>query len=130
MILIALVAGFVTLNLWMIARRDNPRGRKLRSYRVFADDRFVFLSLPGLTLLLFGFGFMGMARPIAGTSLGMTLAVVAGIATIFGFAFSLWGMFGKNIPRFAQPRWMRSKPPASKDVGPRRKPGKKSPKKK
>lgn len=130
LISISLVAAFVTLNLWLVARRDNARGRALRSYRVFADNRFVFLSLPGLTLLLFGFGFMGMARPVGGTSMGMVLAVLAGICTVFGLVFSFWGIFGKTLPRFAQPRWMRTDLPSNQNRRPGAGRGKNPPRRK
>lgn len=58
-------------------------------------------------MTLLGFGFMGMALPISNTTMGMVYTVTAGIATIFGLVFSFWGIFGKTIPRFAIPRWMR-----------------------
>lgn len=110
MTIIAFLAGFAVLNVWLISRRDTPRAQRLRSTKLLADDRFVYLSLPGLALLFFGFGFMGMAVPMAEASTGMWLTVVAGVATIFGLVFSFWGIFGKTVPRFAQPRWTRDTP--------------------
>lgn len=121
MAMIGFLGAFFFLNIWLMARRDSARGRKLRSTKLLADDRFVYLSLPGLALLLFGFGFMGMAVPVASTTTGMWFSVAAAICTVFGLLLSLWGVFGKTVPLFAQPRWTRAtqKPPSqSRKKGP------------
>lgn len=112
MIVIAFVGGLLGAAISLALRRDTERARALRKPGSFTDDKFAFLSLPSFSLLLLGFGVIGLAGPLFGgsassTIVAVTLMAAGALAAAVGAAGSLWGLFGSNVPQFALPKWMR-----------------------
>lgn len=75
------------------------------------DERFVFLSLPGFSLLLLGGGALGLVLPGVGSALptpwGQLLAVLAGLVAAGGLVLSVIGLFGPKPPTWILPGWAR-----------------------
>ncbi len=73
------------------------------------DEKFVFMSLPGFSLLLLGAGGLGLVVPgiggAFGSVLGPVLAILCGAVAVFGFVLSVWGLFATTTPQWTLPRW-------------------------
>lgn len=107
MIAIALVGGLLGMVVSLLLRRNTDRARAIRGSGGPVDDRFAFLSMPGFSLILLGFGALGLAMPLADGFAGRLLAALAVLVIAVGTLASLWGLFGRSVPSFALPLWMR-----------------------
>ncbi len=72
------------------------------------DDRFVFMMLPGFSLLLLFSGLLGLIMPGVGGALGyfgylLAAACVAGL--IFGVYLTFAGLGSSPVPEWALPKW-------------------------
>ncbi len=105
MIVLALAGGLVGLVASLVLRV--PKRRQAAREGV-VDDRFAYLSLPGFSLFLIGIGLLGLTLPGSGAGgvgpLLLIVSVLAGIMAAFGALLSMWGLFGKTVPRWALPR--------------------------
>lgn len=105
MIVIALAAGVLGLITSFALRRSSytpPAGG-------LVDEKFIYLSLPGFSLLLLGAAAVGLAMPLVGGPglpgvLGTAAAVLGGVVAGVGFVFSGWGLFGASLPDWAKPK--------------------------
>lgn len=104
MIILALASGVVGLIVSAVLR--NPKyGESARQGVV--DDRFIYLSLPGFSLFLIGIGVLGLTVPGSGSGgagpVLLILSVLAAAVTILGAIMSVWGLFGRTVPKWATP---------------------------
>ncbi len=118
MIVIALSAGLLGLILSLALRRDTGKKRFWQENQGVADARFVFASLPGVSLLLLGMGALGLIVPGVGGALGSfvgpPLAVLAAAVVLAGLVLSFYGMFARQLPDWLLPTWVRGEQPGKK----------------
>lgn len=80
----------------------------MRSKEGVADERMILLSLPGVSLILFGTGLAGLIAPGIGGFLGTTLGIlliIPCLAMIFlGVYMSVLGLGKSRIPDWLLPR--------------------------
>lgn len=111
MIILALASGLLGLFASLALRRTRPD--KLPQ-GVIADERFLYLSLPGFSVFLLGIATLGLVLPGfgAGGPWRIPLAVLlilAVVAVAVGAIMSAWGLFGKTVPNWALPSWKRNR---------------------
>ncbi len=103
MIILALAGGLLGLFASLALRTS----QKPRTREGIADDRFIYLSLPGFSLFLLGIGVLGLALPGAGGgatgALLVALSVLAAVTAVVGAVMSLWGLFSPTVPDWALP---------------------------
>ena len=109
MIILALASGLLGLAASVFLRRSNRSGSGRGGV---ADDRFVYLSLPGFSLFLLGAGGLGLLLPAASAGGRVHLLILLGIVVaaaslLIGAVLSLWGLFAKSVPKWALPRSQR-----------------------
>lgn len=108
MIVVALIAGALGLVVSWALRRPTARAKRLRSKEGIADERMILLSLPGVSLLLFGSGLAGLIAPGIGGFLGVPLGILLIIPClamiILGIYLSVLGLGKSRIPGWLLPR--------------------------
>ena len=109
MIVIALIAGALGVVLSLALRRDTTRARQVVQSGGVLDQRFVYVLLPGFSLLLVGMGGLGLVLPgvggALGNFLGPLLAALCALVTLAGSG---------PAPNWALPAWVRK---GDKDSG-------------
>ena len=111
MVLIALVGGVLGLIVSWALRRDTKRARSLRNSKGVADERFVLLLLPGISLFLLGAGLLGVIVPGIGGALGTVGGILLAIPCLAVLGLGIFcaglGMGSGPVPTWAKPKWDR-----------------------
>lgn len=110
MIIIALAAGIIGTVISLALRRNTTRARSWETAGGLMDERFVYLTLPGFSLLMLGVGAVGLVQPLTGGEgfsgiIGMILLAVVGAVALAGLVISVWGLFASSTPHWALPAW-------------------------
>ncbi len=108
MVLISLVAGILGLAVSLAMRRNTARARSLRKSSGLADERFVLLLLPGISMFLLGAGILGLVLPGIGGAfsvpIGVLLAAPGVVLIGFGIFLAGAGLGSGPAPTWAKPR--------------------------
>lgn len=111
MIVIALIAGALGVVLSLALRRDTTRARQVVQSGGVLDQRFVYVLLPGFSLLLVGMGGLGLVLPgvggALGNFLGPLLAALCALVTLAGIVLAVLGLGSGPAPNWALPAWAR-----------------------
>lgn len=108
MILIALLTGVLGVAGSLALRRNTARARSLRNSKGLADERFILLALPGVSLFLLGAGLLGLVLPGIGGALGNVLGVLLAIPCValmgFGGYLAILGFGSGPAPNWVKPK--------------------------
>lgn len=108
MIILAFAGGILGLIVSLSLRRNTPKARQWENTNGILDESFVYMSLPGFSLLMLGLGFAGFTVPLIGGNLswlGVIGALIGGATAAAGAVLTFWGLFTNKVPTWALPRW-------------------------
>jgi len=107
MVYVALVVGVLAGagSLWL--RRDSPSSRWWEHSNGIVDERFVFATLPGLSLLLLGVGVAALSGLAGPGVLVWLIAAVGIVLALAGLALSFLGFGRGALPDWLLPAWRR-----------------------